>query len=98
TFTTIRLSYVLQILALAALLWLSSREALLLSLLVLGLGFASADTMLAKAVPEVVGMRALGAILGVLNLGWRFRPPPFPLLPRLLYDLTVARTIPFAGA
>src|SRR4029453_18956392 len=72
TFTTIRLSYVLQLLALVALLWLSSLEALLVSLLVLGVGFASADTMLAKAVPEVFGTRALGAILGVLNLGWRF--------------------------
>ena len=98
TFTTIRLSYVLQILALAALLWLSSREALLLSLLVLGLGFASADTMLAKAVPEVFGMRALGAILGVLNLGWRFGAALGPFLAGFLYDMTGAYTIPFGAA
>ena len=98
TFTTIRLSYVLQILALAALLWFSSREALLLSLLVLGLGFASADTMLAKAVPEVFGMRALGAILGVLNLGWRFGAALGPFLAGFLYDMTGAYTIPFGAA
>ena len=98
TFTTIRLSYVLPILALAALLWLSSREALLLSLLVLGLGFASADTMLAKAVPEVFGMRALGAILGVLNLGWRFGAALGPFLAGFLYDMTGAYTIPFGAA
>jgi MFS family permease len=98
TFTTIRLSYVLQILALAALLWLSSREALLLSLLVLGLGFASADTMLAKAVPEVFGMPALGAILGVLNLGWRFGAALGPFLAGFLYDMTGAYTIPFGAA
>ena len=98
TFTTIRLSYVLQILALGALLWLSSREALLLSLLVLGLGFASADTMLAKAVPEVFGMRALGAILGVLNLGWRFGAALGPFLAGFLYDMTGAYTIPFGAA
>jgi len=98
TFTTIRLSYVLQILSLAALLWLSSLEALLLSLLVLGLGFASADTMLAKAVPEVFGMRALGAILGVLNLGWRFGAALGPFLAGFLYDMTGAYTIPFGAA
>ena len=98
TFTTIRLSYVLQMLALAALLWLSSREALLLSLVVLGLGFASADTMLAKAVPEVFGTRALGAILGVLNLGWRFGAALGPFLAGFLYDMTGAYTIPFGAA
>jgi len=98
TFTTIRLSYVLQMVALAALLWLSSHEALLLSLLVLGFGFASADTMLAKAVPEVFGTRALGSILGVLNLGWRFGAALGPVSAGFLYDVTGAYTIPFGAA
>ena len=98
TFTTIRLSYVLQLSGLAALLWLSSREALLLSLLVLGIGFASADTMLAKAVPEVFGTRALGSILGVLNLGWRFGAALGPVSAGFLYDVTGAYTIPFGSA
>src|SRR2546425_6191804 len=48
TVTTIRLGYVLQLLALVVLLGLSSREALFGSLLVLGVGFAATDTMLAK--------------------------------------------------
>jgi len=98
TFTTIRLSYVLLMVALAALLWLSSLEALLLSLLVLGFGFASADTMLAKAVPEVFGTRALGSILGVLNLGWRFGAALGPVSAGFLYDVTGAYTIPFGAA
>jgi len=98
TFATIRLSYVLQMVALAALLWLSSLEGLLVSLLVLGFGFASADTMLAKAVPEVFGTRALGAILGVLNLGWRFGAALGPVSAGFLYDLTGAYTIPFGAA
>ena len=98
TFTTIRLSYVLQMVALAALLWLSSHEALLLSLLVLGFGFASADTMLAKAVPEVFGTRALGSILGVLNMGWRFGAALGPVSAGFLYDVTGAYTIPFGAA
>jgi len=98
TFTTIRLSYVLQMVALAALLWLSSLEALLLSLLVLGFGFASADTMLATAVPEVFGTRALGSILGVLNLGWRFGAALGPISAGFLYDVTGSYTIPFGAA
>ena len=98
TFTTIRLSYVLQLLGLATLLLLSSLEALLLSLLLLGIGFASADTMLAKAVPEVFGTRALGAILGVLNLGWRFGAALGPASAGFLYDVTGAYTIPFGAA
>jgi MFS family permease len=98
TFATIRLSYVLQMVALAALLWLSSLEALLLSLLVLGVGFASADTMLAKAVPEVFGTRALGSILGVLNMGWRFGAALGPVTAGFFYDVTGAYTIPFGAA
>src|SRR3989449_3344954 len=83
TVTTIRLGYVLQLLALVVLLGLSSREALFGSLLVLGVGFAATDTMLAKVVPEVFGTRALGAILGVLNLGWRWRAALGPAAARL---------------
>jgi MFS family permease len=98
TFTTIRVSYVLLMLALATLLWLSSREALFMSLMLLGIGFAAADTMLAKAVPEVFGTRALGSILGVLNLGWRFGAALGPVTAGFLYDLTGAYTIPFGAA
>ena len=98
TFTTIRLGYVLQLLALLALLWLSSHEALLGSLVVLGVGFAAADTMLAKAVPEVFGTRALGAILGVLNLGWRCGAAVGPAAAGFLYDLTGSYVVPFGAA
>src|SRR5262249_51085250 len=45
TFTTIRLGYALQLIALVALLGLSSRGALLASLVALGVGLAAADTM-----------------------------------------------------
>src|SRR5439155_6492450 len=89
--------YALQLLALLALLWLSSHEALLGSLVVLGVGFAAADTMLAKAVPEVFGTRALGAILGVLNLGWRCGAAVGPAA-GFLYDLTGSYVVPFGAA
>lgn len=98
TFTTIRLSYALQLVALLALLGLSSRGVLLGSLVVLGIGFAAADTMLAKAVPDVFGTRALGAILGVLNLGWRCGAALGPAAAGFLYDMTGSYTIPFGAA
>ena len=98
TFTTIRLGYALQLVALLALLGLSSRGALLGSLVVLGIGFAAADTMLAKAVPDVFGTRALGAILGVLNLGWRCGAAVGPAAAGFLYDLTGSYAIPFGVA
>ena len=98
TFTTIRLGYALQLVALLALLGLSSREALLGSLVALGIGFAAADTMLAKAVPDVFGTRALGAILGVLNFGWRCGAALGPAAAGFLYDLTGSYTIPFGAA
>ena len=98
TFTTIRLGYALQLIALVALLGLSSRGALLASLVALGVGFAAADTMLAKAVPDVFGTRALGAILGVLNLGWRLGAAIGPAAAGFLYDLTGSYAIPFGAA
>jgi MFS family permease len=98
TFTTIRLGYAFQVVALAILLWFPSREMLLVSLLVLGVGFAATDTMLAKAVPDVFGTRALGAILGVLNLGWRCGAALGPAAAGFLYDLTGSYAIPFGAA
>jgi MFS transporter, OFA family, oxalate/formate antiporter len=98
TFTTIRLGYALQLAALLALLGLSSRGGLLGSLVALGIGFAAADTMLAKAVPDVFGTRALGAILGVLNLGWRCGAAVGPAAAGFLYDLTGSYAIPFGAA
>src|SRR5206468_4209061 len=62
TVATVRAGYLLQLVALLLLLRLSAHAALLGSLVLLGMGFAAAETMLAKAVPEVFGMRALGAI------------------------------------
>src|SRR5262249_13377382 len=98
TFTTIRLSYVLLMVALLALFVLSSRIALLGSLVALGVGFAAADTMLAKAVPDVFGTRALGAILGVLNLGWRCGAALGPAAAGVLYDLTGSDALPLGAA
>jgi len=98
TFRTIRLSYGLQMTALLVLVGFSSRLALLGSLVALGIGFAAADTMLAKAVPDVFGTRALGAILGILNLGWRCGAAMGPAAAGFLYDVTGSYAIPFGAA
>ena len=91
-------AYVLEILALVTLLWIPSRPALLASLVAFGAGFAATDTVVAKVIPEVFGMRALGAIMGVLTLGWRCGAALGPALAGFLYDLTGSYRIPFGLA
>jgi MFS family permease len=98
TLTTIRASYVIQALALLVLLWVPSREALLGSLVAFGVGVGASDTMITKVIPDVFGMRALGAIMGVLTLGWRFGAALAPAVAGFLYDATGAYDVPFGAA
>jgi MFS family permease len=95
---TIGTAYVIEIVALITLLWFPSRVALLASLVLFGAGFAASDTMVAKVIPEVFGVRAIGAIMGVLTLGWRLGAAIGPAAAGFLYDLTGAYTIPFGAA
>jgi MFS family permease len=95
---TIRAAYVVQTLALAALLWVPSREALLASLMVFGVGFAAADTIIVKVIPDVFGVRAIGAIMGVLTLGWRCGAAVGPAAAGFIYDVTGSYTVPFGAA
>jgi MFS family permease len=97
-FTLIRAGYVLQILALGALFWVSSREALMAALVLFGIGFAAADTMITKVIPDVFGLRAIGAIMGVLTLGWRCGAALGPAVAGFVYDATGAYAIPFGAA
>jgi predicted MFS family arabinose efflux permease len=98
TLATIRTGYVLQIVALGVLWWAPSRDALLLSLAVFGVGFSASDTMVTKVIPEVFGMRALGAIMGVLTLGWRSGAALGPATAGFLYDATGSYGVPFGAA
>jgi len=95
---TIAAAFVLQIASLVTLLSVPSRAALLLSLMVFGAGFAASDTVVAQVVPQVFGMRALGAIMGILTLGWRCGAAAGPALAGFLYDLTGSYRIPFGLA
>jgi MFS family permease len=98
TRTTIGAAYVLEMVALVTLLWFPSRGALLASLVIFGAGFAASDTMVVKVIPEVFGLRAIGAIMGVLALGWRLGAAIGPAAAGFLYDLTGSYSIPFGAA
>jgi MFS family permease len=95
---TIGAAYVLEMVALVTLLWIPSREALLGSLVAFGAGFAASDTMVAKIIPEVFGLRAIAAIMGILTLGWRLGAAAAPALAGFLYDITGSYRIPFGAA
>ncbi|MGH7403251.1 MAG: MFS transporter, partial [Candidatus Rokuibacteriota bacterium] len=95
---TIGAAYLIEIVALIALLWFPSRAALLASLIIFGAGFAASDTMVAKVIPEVFGLRAIGAIMGVLALGWRCGAAIGPAAAGFLYDVTGSYTLPFGAA
>jgi predicted MFS family arabinose efflux permease len=96
--STIAAAFLLQIGALGTLLWVPSRAALLLSLVAFGAGFASSDTVVAQVVPQVFGMRALGAIMGILTLGWRCGAAIGPALAGFVYDLTGSYRLVFGLA
>jgi OFA family oxalate/formate antiporter-like MFS transporter len=96
--TTIRIGYVLQIVALTTLLWVPSRDALMISLTTFGVGFAASDTMITKVIPDVFGVRAIGGIMGVLTLGWRMGAAMGPAVAGFVYDATGSYVLPFGGA
>jgi len=63
-----------------------------------GSGFAAADTMIAKVIPDVFGVRAIGAIMGVLTLGWRSGAALGPAAAGFLYDVSGLYAVPFGAA
>jgi OFA family oxalate/formate antiporter-like MFS transporter len=98
TFVTIRAGYTIQIAALLTLWLVPSRDAVLTSMVLFGIGFAAADTMVTKVIPDVFGVRAIGAIMGILALGWRAGAALGPAAAGFLYDATSSYTVPFAAA
>jgi len=99
TLLTVRAGYVSMALAMAVLGWAPpSRPALLMSMALFGAGFAAADTMVAKVVPDVFGLRAIGAIMGILTLGWRAGAALGPAAAGFLFDSTGSYSIPFGAA
>ena len=98
TSVTMQVSFALQIAALMALLVTPSAALLPLVMAVYGFGFAGSDTVFVRVIPDVFGLRALGAIMGVLALGWRCGAALGPSLTGFLYDLTGSYALPFGTA
>jgi MFS family permease len=94
----LRSCFALQIVALAVV-PLGPPETVLLAMLALfGLGYTGADTVLVRVIPDVFGLRALGAITGVLTLGWRVGAAIGPPLAGFVHDAVGSYTVPFGLA
>ncbi len=95
---TIRTAYTVQTLGLVGLLASPSPEGRFAALVAFGIGFAASDTMIVRVMPDVFGMRAIGAIMGVLSFGWRFGAALGPSAAGFLYDVTGSYTVAFGAA
>ncbi|MBI4608137.1 MAG: MFS transporter [Candidatus Rokubacteria bacterium] len=89
---------ILQILSLTSILVGPSPSVLYFLIMWFGLGAAGADTVVVKAAAETFGVRAIGAITGVVGLGWRCGAALGPTVAGVLYDVTGAYTIAFGLA
>jgi MFS transporter, OFA family, oxalate/formate antiporter len=96
--STQRLAFLITALSLLVLRWAPSHAALLGSMAAFGAGFAATDTLVVKIVPDLFGVRAIGAIMGVLTLGWRSGAALGPAAAGFLYDATGSYAWPFGLA
>ena len=64
----------------------------------LGLSAAGSDTSLVKGAVETFGVRAIGAVMGVLSFGWRCGAALGPLAAGFLYDATGSYALAFGLA
>jgi MFS family permease len=94
---TMGVCFGLQVVALIALV-APSAGLLPVVMAVYGFGFAGADTAIVRAIPDVFGLRALGAIMGVLALGWRCGAALGPAVAGFSYDLAGSYAVPFGAA
>ncbi len=98
TRATIGVGYVIEAVALALLAGSASPGPLLGAMTMFGIGAATTDTMLVKAIPDLFGLRALGAIMGALTLGWRSGAATGPAVAGFLHDATGSYATPFWAA
>jgi MFS family permease len=64
----------------------------------LGLSAAGSDTTLVKGAVETFGVRAIGAVMGVLSLGWRCGAALGPTVAGFIYDALGSYVLAFALA
>jgi MFS family permease len=92
--------YAIELVALVLLATAPSSTTLLAAMALFGIGAAATDNMLVRAIPDLFGLRAIGALTGVLTLGWRCGAALGPAAAGFLYDATGSyagafRTAPF---
>jgi MFS transporter, OFA family, oxalate/formate antiporter len=80
--------YVVELGALLLLVNAQSAPALLAALALFGIGAAATDNILVRAIPDLFGLRAIGAITGVLTLGWRCGAAFGPAAAGFVHDVT----------
>ncbi|MDP2647139.1 MAG: MFS transporter [Desulfobacterales bacterium] len=60
-----------------------------------GIALSGADTAYVRALPDIVGLSALGVLMGGGSLGWRFGGAIGPPFAGFLFDITHIYAIPF---
>lgn len=60
-----------------------------------GIALSGADTAFVRALPDIVGLSAIGVIMGGGNLGWRLGGAIGPPFAGFLFDATQVYAIPF---
>lgn len=70
-----------------------SRWSLYTLMVLFGLGANGVDTAYLKVVGEIFGTRSIGAVIGILTLGWRAGAAAGPAVAGYLYDATGFYTI-----
>lgn len=87
-----------QVLSLTSVLTAPSSWVLYFLIMCFGLGAAGSDTAVVKGAAEVFGVRAIGAIVGMVGLGWRCGAALGPAAAGFIYDATGSYTVAFGLA
>lgn len=98
THPTLRVGYVVELAALGMLGVMPSPGMLLLAMTLFGVGAAATDNAVTKVIPDLFGLRAIGAIMGALSLGWRSGAALGPALAGFLYDASGSYAVAFWAA
>ena len=94
---TIKVAYVIELVALVVLASAPAPGVLLPVMVLFGIGAAATDNTIVKVIPDLFGLRAIGSIMGLLTLGWRSGAALGPATAGFLYDLTGSYAIPFGA-
>lgn len=92
---TFRFCMVMQIISLTWIVTGPSLGALDILIFWYGLTGAGTDTTILTGAVETFGVRALGAVMGIMSFGWRIGAASGPAVAGFLYDATGAYTLAF---